>query len=105
MRGDVVRLGAARDARGHEQRGSRYAVIVQNDALPLSTLVVVPTSTAARAASFRPEVTIGGVATRVLTEQIAAVDPTRLGDIVGHLTRSELEAVESALRTVIGLEE
>src|SRR4051794_23553898 len=58
VRGDVHRLRAPRSARGHEQQGSRYAVVVQSDALPLSTLIVAPTSTSARPASFRPEINL-----------------------------------------------
>ena len=54
-------------------------------------------------ASFRPEVEIGGRMTRVLAEQTAAVDPTRLGDSVGHLAFEELRRVEAALRLVLEL--
>lgn len=100
MRGDIHRLRAPRAARGHEQRGPRYAVIVQSDSLPLSTLLVAPTSTSARAASFRPEITFDRITTRVLAEQAAAVDPTRLGGYVGHLSFDELRQVDAALRLV-----
>lgn len=103
MRGEVHRLRAPREARGHEQRGQRYAVIVQSDDLPLSTLLVAPTSTSARAASFRPEIEIDGRATRVLAEQTAAIDPGRLGESVGHLSFDELRRVEAALRLVLNL--
>ena len=103
MRGDVYRLKAPRDARGHEQRGNRYAVVVQSDLLPLSTWLVAPTSTSARPTSFRPEIEIQGKTTHVLVEQTAAVDPERLGEMVGHLTRHELMVVEDALRTVLHL--
>ncbi len=103
MRGEVFQLRAPRDARGHEQDGSRYAVIVQSDQLPLSTWLVAPTSTSARPASFRPEVHIAGRSTRVLVEQTAAIDPTRLGRSVGHLTFVELRQVEAALRLVLEL--
>ncbi len=48
------------------------------------------TSTSARAASFRPEITVDGRATRVLADQTAAVDPTRHGEHVGHLRLDEL---------------
>ncbi|MDP5184227.1 type II toxin-antitoxin system PemK/MazF family toxin [Blastococcus sp. BMG 814] len=58
VRGEVFRLRAPREARGHEQAGSRYAVVVQSDQLPLSTWMVAPTSTSARPATFRPEVEI-----------------------------------------------
>ena len=78
-------------------------MVVQSDALHLSTLLIAPTSTSARPASFRPEVTIGGQRTRVLVEQTTAVDPTRLGDPAGHLTAGELGEVEQALRVVLGL--
>ena len=79
MRGEVYRLRSPRGAQGHEQAGTRYAVVVQSDLLPLSTWLVAPTSTSARAATFRPEVFIDGRPTRVLAEQTSAVDPERLG--------------------------
>ena len=69
MRGEVYRLRSPRGARGHEQAGVRYAVVVQSDLLPLSTWLVAPTSTSARAATFRPEVSIEGRSTKVLAEQ------------------------------------
>lgn len=103
MRGEVYRLRAPRDNRGHEQSGSRYAVVVQSDQLPLSTWLVAPTSASARAASFRPQVEIQGRRTRVLAEQTSAVDPGRLGAAVGQLTFAELRQVDAALRLVLGL--
>ena len=103
MRGEVYRLRAPRDVQGHEQQGSRYAVVVQSDQFPLSTWLVAPTSTSARPASFRPEVQIGGRTTRVLAEQAAAVDPTRLGTSSGNLTFDELRQVDAALRLVLDL--
>ncbi len=103
MRGEVFRLRAPRDVRGHEQSGRRFAVVVQSDLLPLSTLLVAPTSTSARAATFRPEVEIDGQVTLVLAEQTAAVDPQRLGASAGHLSSTEMRRVEAALRLVLGL--
>jgi mRNA interferase MazF len=103
VRGEVFRLHAPRGNRGHEQSGSRYAVVVQSDQLPLSTWLAAPTSTAARAASFRPEVEIAGHITRVLAEQTAAVDPSRLGKSVGHLTLDEMRRVDAALRIALDL--
>jgi hypothetical protein len=41
-------------------------------------LLVAPTSTSARSASFRPVIDLGGLETRVLVEQTAAVNPVRL---------------------------
>ncbi|MGH3718654.1 MAG: type II toxin-antitoxin system PemK/MazF family toxin [Pseudonocardiaceae bacterium] len=103
MRGDVHRLRAARQTRGHEQQGARLAIVVQSDLLPLSTWPVAPTSTAARSASFRPEIEIEGRMTRVLMEQPAAVDPQRLGDRVGRLALHEMAELNAALRTMLGL--
>lgn len=103
MRGDVVRLRAPRAVRGREQTGGRFAVVLQSDALPLSTLLIAPTSTSSRPASFRPEVTIAGERTRVLVEQTTAVDPGRLGDAAGQLSAEELGEVDRALQIVLGL--
>ncbi len=103
MRGEVYRLRAPRDARGSEQAGARYAVVVQSDELPLSTWLAAPTSTSARAATFRPAVEIAGLSTRVLAEQTTAVDPRRLGDNVGQLSFDEQRRVDAALRIVLEL--
>ena len=52
VRGEVFRLPAPRGARGHEQRGARFAVVVQADEfLDLSTVLVSPTSASAQPAS------------------------------------------------------
>lgn len=102
-RGEVYEFRPVR-GRGHEQHGRRYGVVLQADAfLPRSTVIVAPTSTAARPASFRPEVEFGGATTRVLVEQLGAVDSSRLGDLVGLLTGPELWGVDEALTTVLGL--
>lgn len=102
-RGEVYRL-RLRDRRGHEQSGVRFGVVVQSDAfLPRSTVLVAPTSRSARAASFRPEVQVDGELTRVLVEQLGAVDSTRLGDLAGHLSPAEMWGVDMALETVLDL--
>jgi len=103
VRGEIYQLRPPRRARGDGQSGGRYAVVVQSDQLPLSTLLVAPTSTSARPASFRPEVTIAGRTTRVLAEQVAPVDPGRLGEPAGALTFDELRRVDAALRVVLDL--
>ena len=104
VRGEIFRLPAPRAARGHEQRGARYAVIVQADEfLGLSTVLVSPTSANARATSFRPTITLGGEETRVLVEQTTVVDPGRLGRSAGRLDAGELRALDEALLLVLGL--
>jgi mRNA interferase MazF len=103
VRGEIYRLRAPKSNRGHEQSGSRYAVVVQSDALPLSTWLVAPTSTSAQAASFRPEIAIEGRPTRILAEQTTAIDPGRLGLAAGHLSFDELKQLDAALRLVLDL--
>jgi mRNA interferase MazF len=104
VRGEVFRLPAPRSARGREQRGARYAVVVQADEfLHLSTTIVAPTSTGAAPASFRPVISVGGEDTRVLVEQTTVVDPERLGRSAGRLEVSELLAVDAALSLILGL--
>lgn len=103
LRGDVHRFRLSRGV-GHEQHGERYGVILQaNELLPRSVVVVAPTSTSARPASFRPEAHVEGNVTRVLVEQLGAVDARRLGDLVGHLAQEEMWGIDEALVTVLGL--
>lgn len=102
-RGDIFRLRLPKGI-GHEQHGKRYGVIVQSDALlPRSVVLIAPTSTSARSASFRPEIEVEGMETRVLVEQMGAVDIGRLGDTAGRLTSEEQWGVDAAILTVLGL--
>lgn len=102
-RGDVLALRLPQ-GRGHEQHGRRFGVVVQADAfLPRSTVLVAPTSRSAKPATFRPEITVDGASTRVLVEQLGAVDVGRLGEPAGHLTAPEQWAVDAALLTVLDL--
>ena len=103
VRGDVYRFTLPRGA-GHEQHGDRFGVIVPVDEfLPRSVVIVAPTSSRARAASFRPEIVLEGRTTRVLVEQIGAVDARRLRELAGHLSLEELWRVDEALLAVLGL--
>ena len=104
VRGEVFRLRAPRGARRSEQRGVRFAVVVQADELlALSTVLVAPTSRAAPARSFRPTIELDGDRTSVLVEQTTAIAPERLGASVGRLSATELRNVDSALELVFGL--
>jgi len=103
VRGDVFRIPPPRGAGGHEQRGARYAVVVQADEfLHLSTTFVAPTSVSARPTSFRPRITLDGRETRILVEQTTVIDPQRLGRSAGRLEASELRAVDEALGLLLG---
>ena len=105
MRGDVYRLKAPRDAQGHEQRGQRYAVVLQASAYEhLSTWIVAPTTTKSFDSLIHPTIDLLGQEVRVLVEQATAVDPQRLGDFAGHLSTGELMKINEALRAVLDLE-
>lgn len=104
VRGEIFRLPSPRGARGREQQGARYAVVVQADEfMALSTTLVAPTSTSARPATFRPTISLDESETRILVEQITVVDPVRLGRSAGRLDAGELRAVDEALALILGL--
>ena len=104
QRGEVFRFRIPKGV-GHEQQGERFGLIVQSDAmLPRSGILVAPTSRTARPASFRPEVSISGTPTRVLVEQLGAVDAQRIGRRAARLAADEMWAVDEALATVLGLD-
>ena len=102
-RGEIYRIRLP-TRRGREQAGPRYAVIVQTDELlRLSTAIVAPTSRSAAAATFRPEIELGGEPTRVMVEQLRAVDIERLDHLSGRLSVPEQRAVDDALALVLDL--
>jgi mRNA interferase MazF len=67
-------------------------------------VIVAPTSTRALPASFRPEITVAGMPTRVLVDQLRAVDPRRLGQSMGLVGFGALEDIDVALLTILGLD-
>lgn len=103
MRGDLYRLRSDKNTAGHEQRDPRYAIAIQSDGILLSTLVVAPTSTSAQPAIFRPEIEMDGVRTRVLIDQMRAVDASRLGELAGRLDAAEIGEVDRAIRLMLGI--
>jgi mRNA interferase MazF len=104
VRGEVFRLPSPRGARGSEQRGARFAVVVQADEfLGLSTTLVAPTSTSAQPATFRPTIVVDRRKTLVLVEQTTVVDPQRLGRSAGRLDAEELRSADDGLSLILGL--
>jgi mRNA interferase MazF len=81
----------------------RHEVVQANELLPRSVVLVAPTSLSARAASFRPEIDLLGQTTRVLVEQVGAIDSSRLGDLVGRVIPEQQWGIDEALLTVLGL--
>jgi mRNA interferase MazF len=103
-RGDVFAFRPRRDAQGHEQRGARLAVAVAADEFRwLSTVTVVPTSTSAEHAVFRPRVRIGRRSTSLLVDQVSTVDRSRVGRRVGRLGPADLRELDEALGLYLGL--
>ena len=99
-------LRSSRDARGHEHRGLRYAVVLQSDYLAeLSTWLVAPTSTSALPLSFRPRIEVEGQPMLLLLDQLAEADLSRLGRPAGRLTPAELTKADAALRIVLACAE
>ncbi len=101
MRGEVYRLPARR--KGHEQRGRRFAVVLQPDWLSLSTWIVAFTSISARETSFRPPAIIADQQTLVMCDQLDTVDLNRFTEPLGYLTVEEMRRVDEALALVLDL--
>ncbi|MEV6795200.1 type II toxin-antitoxin system PemK/MazF family toxin [Streptomyces sp. NPDC051320] len=97
-----VDLGDAK--RGHEQRGRRYGLVVSVQRDTWSTVVIVPTSTSAQPAVFRPQLTIADRDTLLLVDQIRTID-TRyvVGDPVDYLANEDMAQVEQTLSLYLGL--
>ncbi|MEW5933858.1 MAG: type II toxin-antitoxin system PemK/MazF family toxin [Bacillota bacterium] len=92
---------------GHVLGGPHYVVVVSDEPFNhLSTVVVVPLSTGAKQASFRPQIRFGGETTRALPEQIRALDKRRLKEYRGNVAgASFFGAMRQAVRLVLPLDE
>ncbi|MEN3359377.1 MAG: mRNA interferase MazF [Mycobacteriales bacterium] len=72
--------------------------------MPWSVVTVIPSSTTAQPAIFRPSLEINGQHTRFLVDQIRSIDIDYLiGDPVHYLERDELAEIEHALARYLGL--
>ena len=104
IRGAVYRVDVGEARRGREQRGKRLGLVLSPTSMPWSVATVVPTSTSAREAVFRPSVEIDGQATRFLVDQIRSIDVDYIvGEPVHYLERDELAEVEHAVARYLGL--
>jgi mRNA interferase MazF len=99
-RGEIFRIRF--QGRGREQRGPRFAVVVQ----PRSCSAVHRARRAyvaqRRCCDVQPTVEVDGEQTRILVERLRAVDLQRLGEPAGRLSAPELRAVDEALELVLG---
>jgi mRNA interferase MazF len=104
IRGAVYPVDLGDAKRGHEQGGRRLGLVVGIDQDAWSTVTVLPTSTTARPSVFRPEAMIAGRATRILIDQIRAIDTSYVtGELVDYLARDEMAEVEHSLSRYFGL--
>jgi mRNA interferase MazF len=104
IRGAVYRVDLGEGRRGHEQRGRRYGLVLSPTDMAWSVATIVPTSTRAQPAVFRPEVELGGVPTRFLVDQLRSIDVRFVdGEPAFFLHRDELEEVQVAVTRYLGL--
>jgi len=101
-RGEIYEIDLPKGV-GSEQHGKRYGVVIQNNSVEVSTVVIVPTSMSAGDATYRPTITIEGEETRVMVEQMRSLDHKRFKSCVGNVTVHELTAIENALDLVLDL--
>jgi mRNA interferase MazF len=104
IRGAVYRVDLGDAKRRHEQRGKRFGLVMSPSSMPWNGATVVPTSTTAQLAIFRPVLEINGQDTRFLVDQIRSIDVDYIiGDPVHYLERDELAEIEHAVSRYLGL--
>jgi mRNA interferase MazF len=96
---------------GHEQMGSRPAIVLQDDTVASGSplVVLIPLTTVGRAIRFPgaveiPPSPVNGLTLRsiALVHQIRALDRRRLRNTIGKLDDERLVAIVSALDSLLG---
>jgi len=114
VRGDVILVDLPRPISnaGHEQFGTRPAIILQEEepTAVLSTVVVVPLTGILEAVRFWGSFLINPSRTNgldkksiALTQQIVTIDKRRIARRIGKLAAHDLATLEQNLRKLLGL--
>jgi mRNA interferase MazF len=93
-------------ARGGEIRKRRPAIVVSNDTAHLvaNRVQVVPlSSNVARIHSWEAPVRVNGRPCKALADQIRTVAKERLLDQIGHVTMTEMQGIERAIKLQLAL--
>jgi mRNA interferase MazF len=104
IRGAVYPVDLGEAKRGHEQRGRHLGLVVSIEQTAWSTVTVIPTSTSAQPAVFRPDAVVAGRETKILVDQIRTIDTRYVtGELVDYLSRDDMAQVEHSLSRYLGL--
>jgi mRNA interferase MazF len=104
IRGAIYPVDLGEAKRGHEQRGRRLGLVISIEQSDWSTVTIIPTSTKAQPAVFRPDVVVAGRETRILIDQIRTIDVSYVtGELVDYLSRDDMAQVEHGLSRYFGL--
>src|SRR5690242_10354840 len=105
IRGGIYPIDLGEPKRGREQSGRRYGLVISIQRDHWSVVTVIPTSTSAQPAEFRPEIEFNGVSTRLLIDQIRTIDTKYVtGEIEHYLTHDEMEVIGDILGIYLGLD-
>jgi mRNA interferase MazF len=113
-RGDIVlvNLPQTADGAGHEQVGTRPALIVHDDVTSdtLSVVMIVPFTSNSKAQRFRHTILVEPTEENGLTMQsillvfqLRAIDRQRITKTIGHLEDELIEKVNQEMKGLLGL--
>lgn len=112
-RGDIILVELPQaDTSGHEQEGSRPALVVHDDATSsqLSVIMIVPMTSNLRAQSFSHTILVQPSAQNglsmpsvLLIFQLRAIDKRRIKRTLGALETPIMDQVDAEMKNLLGL--